>query len=63
MWQVSATAVGVCYSHVADVCFKKNDAARAWIKEAGRVNHLKHCFLLNPFLMQMLLALTLVPPS
>ena len=21
---------------------KKNDAARAWIKEAGRMNHLKH---------------------
>ena len=22
--------------------FKKNDATRAWIKEAGRMNHLKH---------------------
>ena len=38
MWGMECVMIQPCCVHVKI----KHDPARAWIKEAGRMNHLKH---------------------
>ena len=46
------TRTHICAYHHVHISTHKNDAIKAWIKEAGRMNHLKH-----------VRALEVIPPS